>query len=334
MVLLLVAASWAAPDTQPDLSRTGGDKGEPLTVVRVYDVRDYLTVTGNYPLDPARQSPMNLPTGSWHPPKLTLNAPQNPTTQTDKAPPAAASVRIDDLLKLIESVVAPDSWRDNGGSVGGISELDGKLYVMQTPVAQAQVKVLLANVTGDAKRTLQITASWLLLSDDELAALREPAKAGEDAAIILLDDAALQKELPMARARLLCLDGQTVHITAAAGRMKLKVNPILSARKGQVILDVLNEVGGRAGRRLGRRAMLNSRKFSGFTPRRGFRLLRISSSAESRRKRPRAASRDESFIWWFGSMPIEGMPARYRLPNTGRRDQAGRVAMASAGVHH
>ncbi|HTW94779.1 MAG TPA: hypothetical protein VMD30_08305 [Tepidisphaeraceae bacterium] len=45
----------------------------------------------------------------------------------------------DNLIKVLESVVAPDSWRDSGGTVGACQCTHGELVVLQTPRNQRQV---------------------------------------------------------------------------------------------------------------------------------------------------------------------------------------------------
>jgi len=61
----------------------------------------------------------------------------------DPAMPASGQAEpagpADDLIKAVEAVVAPDSWRDNGGAVGQCQFLHGELVVLQTPRNQRQV---------------------------------------------------------------------------------------------------------------------------------------------------------------------------------------------------
>ena len=54
---------------------------------------------------------------------------------------------VDQIIKLITDTVAPDSWRDAGGSVGSIKELSGQLIVTQTPENQRQLTNLLEQAT-------------------------------------------------------------------------------------------------------------------------------------------------------------------------------------------
>jgi hypothetical protein len=52
------------------------------------------------------------------------------------------------LMDAIKGTVAPDSWRDNGGSIGSIRELNGILVVNQTVDNQAAVERFLALLRG------------------------------------------------------------------------------------------------------------------------------------------------------------------------------------------
>jgi beta-lactamase regulating signal transducer with metallopeptidase domain len=49
------------------------------------------------------------------------------------------------IIKLIESMIAPETWRDNGGTTGEIQRMagSGKLIIWQTPVAQEKIAQLL-----------------------------------------------------------------------------------------------------------------------------------------------------------------------------------------------
>ncbi len=50
---------------------------------------------------------------------------------------------VDRLVKVIETVAVPQSWTDNGGTVGTISELNGKLVIQQTSTGHEKVAELL-----------------------------------------------------------------------------------------------------------------------------------------------------------------------------------------------
>ena len=62
---------------------------------------------------------------------------------------------IEEITTLIKDTVDPDSWRDNGGSVGSIRELSGQLIVTQTPKNQREVVSLLEGLRET--RAIQVT---------------------------------------------------------------------------------------------------------------------------------------------------------------------------------
>ena len=50
---------------------------------------------------------------------------------------------MEDLKRLVTEAVAPDSWRDAGGSVGAVHTSKHKLIVTQTPMNHRQIKEIL-----------------------------------------------------------------------------------------------------------------------------------------------------------------------------------------------
>jgi hypothetical protein len=51
--------------------------------------------------------------------------------------------KMESLVRIIQDFVAPDSWKENGGSVGSIGEFNGKLIVTTTPKNQQRIVWLL-----------------------------------------------------------------------------------------------------------------------------------------------------------------------------------------------
>lgn len=62
---------------------------------------------------------------------------------------------VDSITKLIEDTVATDTWKDNGGSVGALRELQGQLIVTQTPENHRQLVNLLEQLRET--RAIQVT---------------------------------------------------------------------------------------------------------------------------------------------------------------------------------
>jgi general secretion pathway protein D len=71
---------------------------------------------------------------------------------------------MDALVKLIQETVDPTSWRDAGGSVGGIRPLNGQLIVTQTPENQRAMVNLLEQLRETRAIQITIEARFLQVS--------------------------------------------------------------------------------------------------------------------------------------------------------------------------
>jgi hypothetical protein len=89
------------------------------TVTRVFDIRDIIIEVPDYTAE--------------------KSAPQ--TQPADPAKLRAKNIEL--VTDLIKETVDPDSWRENGGSVGALRELQGQLIITQTQENQRQIAVLL-----------------------------------------------------------------------------------------------------------------------------------------------------------------------------------------------
>jgi hypothetical protein len=74
-----------------------------------------------------------------------------PTTRPAADPTAFASEpqfedKADRVIQIIKETVAPDSWRDAGGAVGSIREINGRLVVAQTETNHALIARLLEEI--------------------------------------------------------------------------------------------------------------------------------------------------------------------------------------------
>src|SRR5687768_2242807 len=97
---------------------------EPRVITRVYDIRDLLMQRRSYPAQSALVPPTRI--GE---PRLTPQIVVRATTQPDPAPQQIVGNMIH---SLIQDTVDPESWRDNGGAIGALRELEGQLIVTQT----------------------------------------------------------------------------------------------------------------------------------------------------------------------------------------------------------
>ena len=85
----------------------------------------------------------------------------NDTSNKEKLGPGRAEL-VEEITKLITDTVAPDSWRDSGGTVGSIRELQGQLIVTQTPENQKQLVNLLEQLRET--RAIQVTIETRFLT--------------------------------------------------------------------------------------------------------------------------------------------------------------------------
>jgi hypothetical protein len=58
----------------------------------------------------------------------------------------SAQKKIDELKKVIMDTIAPDTWRDAGGTVGAIDVFNNKLIITSTPKLQQQIDQLLTRL--------------------------------------------------------------------------------------------------------------------------------------------------------------------------------------------
>jgi type II secretory pathway component GspD/PulD (secretin) len=75
---------------------------------------------------------------------------------------------VTNITDTIKAVVAPDSWRDNGGTIGSIRELNGQLIVNQTVDNQIEVMNLLQQLRETRAIQIAIEARMLLVSNNFL----------------------------------------------------------------------------------------------------------------------------------------------------------------------
>ena len=154
--------------TQDDLSKN--------VVVRVYDIRDLIinvpdfTDAPQFSLDASQNQQggggggggggAGGGGGGQIANQLFANANQQNQLNRDQGP--SRQDLVDAITKLIEDTVATDTWKDNGGSVGAVRELEGQLIVTQTPENHRQLFNLLEQLRET--RAIQITVETRFLT--------------------------------------------------------------------------------------------------------------------------------------------------------------------------
>jgi hypothetical protein len=120
--------------------------------------------------------------------------------------------RITSLLDSIKACVAPDSWRDNGGSIGSIRELDGQLLVTQTRATHALVAKFLAGLREARNVQIQVDIRAVMVEDKTYKAIVKDAVvlSPEAAAAAAETLANPEAAMPVAVPHLLIPSGETV----------------------------------------------------------------------------------------------------------------------------
>lgn len=83
----------------------------------------------------------------------------------------ARQARVDHFINLIQDTVAPDSWRDRGGTIGTINEVNQQLVITQNSAAQRQIGGLLDKLREQRAVQISVEAIFLTVSSHYLEEL-------------------------------------------------------------------------------------------------------------------------------------------------------------------
>ncbi|HTW94807.1 MAG TPA: M56 family metallopeptidase [Tepidisphaeraceae bacterium] len=159
--IALACTGLTAPAAQPSSATT--TSSSPL-VMRVYDVRDVLR--GMESDRPSSAPLAGLPATTTTFRGVTFNFPVT-------APIGAARV-MDQLTKLIQTRIAPDSWHGSGATIQSLSR--GELVITQTDENQRKISALLDEYRNTYDTMVCIQARFLSLNAVSLAKLPEPLR--------------------------------------------------------------------------------------------------------------------------------------------------------------
>jgi Flp pilus assembly secretin CpaC/tetratricopeptide (TPR) repeat protein len=79
--------------------------------------------------------------------------------------------RVHSIINLIQSTVAPDSWRENGGSVGTINEINGQFVITQNSSSQRQIADLFGKLREQRAIQIAVEARFITVSSHYLEEL-------------------------------------------------------------------------------------------------------------------------------------------------------------------
>ncbi|HEY2585487.1 MAG TPA: M56 family metallopeptidase [Tepidisphaeraceae bacterium] len=118
--------------------------------VRVYDVRDLVVDIPSFEDAPQLGKPQIR--------GATVPATTQPATREGRN---AHDEAVKQLVQTIESTVAPDTWKDRGGSVAALRELEGQLIVTQAPENHAQIVRLLDQLRESRSLQCEVDARFV-----------------------------------------------------------------------------------------------------------------------------------------------------------------------------
>lgn len=124
--------------------------------VRIYDVRDVVADIIRFHLLPP-PAPATQPIT-----QTSARADPSSIGAVSRRPDAPMTIQeaVDELVKVIEDDVDTDTWKDNGGSVGSIRELAGRLIVTTTPATHHKLVALLRTLrAGGSKEGTDLQSS-------------------------------------------------------------------------------------------------------------------------------------------------------------------------------
>lgn len=125
--------SWNA---QRQSLRIATDGTDPGCVVRIYDINEFL--------GDAKPTYANDDPAIMHAESRQVRIPIEYAGQ---------ELAIEEITKLVQETVAPDTWRESGGSIGRIHELSGRLIVTQTIRNHRAIRMLLAQLRNGVNST-------------------------------------------------------------------------------------------------------------------------------------------------------------------------------------
>lgn len=173
-------------------------------LVRTYNVADLIRAPRDYPLDADAGRGGGPFTGYG-----------SVTTRDKQAKPP--SERAESLIRLLQELIDPESWHDNGGNLGQIKTFGTLLVIAQSEENHARIQQLLDSIRKDEgpAKVVGVQAYWVALDSEQVKTIIEDAKKDRDSAALpeVPQDLLTPRNIYW-RAQIACFSGQTVHLTA------------------------------------------------------------------------------------------------------------------------
>ncbi len=139
----------------------------------VYDINDLLMEVPNFGDSPmpdlAAASRKNMPRA-----EPAMQSPWHDDEDSDSTADVLdpdRQRRVSEIIDLIQDNVAPQSWRDRGGTVGHISEINGQLVITQNSSAQRSIGDLLGKLREQRAIQIAVEARFITVSSHFLEEL-------------------------------------------------------------------------------------------------------------------------------------------------------------------
>ena len=143
------------------------------TFTAVYDINDLLMDIPNFadsPMrdlkdanrQPAAPAGADLSSPSWQRTDDEERADNEPRLDPERHD------RLMKIIQLIQDTVAPESWRDRGGTVGTIAEINGQLVITQNSAAQRAIDNLLGKLREQRAIQIAVEARFIVVSSHYL----------------------------------------------------------------------------------------------------------------------------------------------------------------------
>lgn len=132
----------------------------------------------------------------------------------------ARQERVDEVVQLLKETIAPETWRENGGTIGAVREIGGQLIITQTQENHGHIGSLLGQLRQDSG-VVRVQAHWVLLTPQQIAEMIAPAGANDANAPKIVSPAALEKlgeQTVRYRAEISCFHGQQVSLASGRSR--------------------------------------------------------------------------------------------------------------------
>lgn len=138
---------------------------------RVYDVKDLLMEIPDFtdaPRMDLRDTTRRLPPVSQSS-SLPWKFGDDDDDEAEHDPERMTRLR--QLIDLIQGTVDPDSWRDHGGAIGAIKEINGQLVITQNTAAHRKISGLLDKLREERAIQISVEALFITVSSHYLEEL-------------------------------------------------------------------------------------------------------------------------------------------------------------------